>query len=70
MFCLANRGGLGLLYPPVTLDVHERARKIASARHSAFWLKPVSIFGLLPVTTFIKHSHVLTIPLTLAPDLL
>ena len=48
MFCLANRGGLGLLYPPVTLDVHERARKIASARHSAFWLKPISIFGLLP----------------------
>ena len=40
--------GLGLLYPPVALDVHERARKIASARHGAFWLKPVSIFGLLP----------------------
>jgi len=48
VFCLANRGGLGLLYPPVTFDVHERARKIASARHGAFWLKPVSIFGLLP----------------------
>jgi len=48
VFCIANKGGLGLLYPPVTLDVHERAHKIASARHGAFWLKPVSIFGLLP----------------------
>jgi len=67
VFCLANRGGLGLLYPPVTFDVHESARKIASARHSAFWLKPVSILGSFLVTTFLKHSHVLTIPLTLAP---
>jgi hypothetical protein len=48
VFCIANRSGVGPLYPPVALDVHERARKIASARHGAFWLKPVSIFGLLP----------------------
>ncbi len=27
-----------------------------------FWLKPVSIFGLSEVTTFIKSSHVFTIP--------
>src|SRR6266849_7954140 len=27
-----------------------------------FWLKPVSIFGLPEVTTFIKSSHVFTIP--------
>jgi hypothetical protein len=27
-----------------------------------FWLKPVSIFGLVLITTFIKSSHVFTIP--------
>jgi hypothetical protein len=27
-----------------------------------FWPKPLSIFGLLEVTTFIKSSHVFTIP--------
>ena len=70
MFRPGNRDGLGPLYPPVALGVHERAIKKASARHGAFWLKPVSILGSFLVTTFIKHSHVLTIPLTLAPDLL
>src|SRR2546425_10386650 len=60
--------GLGPLYSPVALHVHERASKIASARHGAFWPKPVSILGLFPVTTFIKHLHSLTIPLTLASD--
>ena len=27
-----------------------------------FWLKPVSILGLLLITTFIESSHMLTIP--------
>ena len=27
-----------------------------------FWLKPVSIFGLLLITTFIKSSHLFTVP--------
>jgi len=27
-----------------------------------FWLKPGSIFGLVLITTFIKSSHVFTIP--------
>ena len=27
-----------------------------------FWLKPLSIFGLLFFTTFIESSHVFTIP--------
>jgi hypothetical protein len=27
-----------------------------------FWLKPVSIFGLSLLTTFIESSHVFTIP--------
>ena len=33
-----------------------------------FWPKPISLFGLLHVTTFIDGSHMLTIPSTLAPD--
>ena len=28
----------------------------------AFWPKPLNLFGLLPVTTFIADSHVFTIP--------
>jgi len=27
-----------------------------------FWLKPVSIFGLLLITTFSESSHVFTLP--------
>ncbi len=30
--------------------------------HVPFWLKPVSIFGLLVLTTFINSSRMLTIP--------
>ncbi|EPD4715803.1 hypothetical protein ACSAIP_003097, partial [Escherichia coli] len=26
-----------------------------------FWFRPVSIFGLLPITVFINSSHVLTL---------
>jgi hypothetical protein len=32
-----------------------------------FWLKPVSFFGLSRFTMFIKSSHMLTLPSTLAP---
>src|SRR6266446_1523022 len=31
-------------------------------RYGAFWLKPLSIFGLSILTTFIASSHVFTIP--------
>ena len=33
-----------------------------------FWLKPLSIFGLLPFTTFIESSHGFTIPSILVPS--
>ncbi|CDH44475.1 hypothetical protein BN874_1690003 [Candidatus Contendobacter odensis Run_B_J11] len=33
----------------------------------AFWLKPISIFGLFSVTEFINSSFVLALPLSLAP---
>ena len=36
-------------------------------RYCAFWLKPISIFGLFVVTAFIKGSHMLAISSTLAP---
>ena len=36
--------------------------------HLPFWFKPVSPFGLLAVTTFNSDSHLLTLPITLAPD--
>ena len=33
-----------------------------------FWLRPVSIFGRLKLTTFIKSSHTLAMSSTLAPS--
>ncbi len=36
VFRKGHRDGLGPLYPPVALGVHERAIKKASARHGAF----------------------------------
>jgi hypothetical protein len=59
--------GLGPLYSPVALIVHEGSIAILPTRHVAFWLKPVSIFGLFWVTTFIKRSHMLTIPFNPCP---
>lgn len=61
-----EQNGLGPLSSPVALGVHERPSPSASARYSAFWLKPVSILGLFVVTTFNKRSHMLTVPFTLA----
>jgi len=59
--------GLGSLSSPVALHVHEGGEVIPPSRHSAFWLKPLSILGLFHLTTFSKRSHMLTIPLILAP---
>jgi hypothetical protein len=38
-----------------------------ASNRSPYWLKPVSIFGLFLITVFIGSSHMLTIPLSLAP---
>jgi hypothetical protein len=64
---LRYQNGLGPLYSPVALGVHEGAVQKASARHGAFGLKPVSILGLFWVTTFIEHLLVLTVPLNPSP---
>jgi hypothetical protein len=64
-----DRDGLGALCSPVALGAHDGARMRLHAVLHAFWLKPVSIFGLLRMTAFIKGSHAFTIPSILAPSL-
>ena len=44
--------GLGALSPPGALGVHDRILSKPCTRSSAFWLKPVSILGLVLITTF------------------
>ena len=61
-FHKVDRFGLGALYSPVAWGVHDRVKARPCTRYSAVWPKPLSIFGLLEVTTFIKSSHVFTIP--------
>ena len=60
--------GLGSLFPPVALSVHDRGGFSPCAHHSAFWLKPVSTFGLFGLTAFIKSSPRLAIPFDPSPD--
>src|SRR5262244_2875361 len=45
-FRKGDRDGLGALCPPVALGVHDRILSRPCTRSSAFWLKPLSIFGL------------------------
>ncbi|WP_220384226.1 hypothetical protein, partial [Klebsiella pneumoniae] len=40
-------------------------REVATGPRT-FWFRPVSIFGLLPITVFINSSHVLTLLTSLA----
>jgi hypothetical protein len=61
-FRKVDRNGLGALSPPGALRVHDRVLSRPGTRSGAFWLKPVSILGLLLITTFIESSHVCTIP--------
>jgi hypothetical protein len=61
-FRKVDKDGLGALCPPVALGVHDRILSRPCTRYSAFWLKPLSIFGLSLITTFIESSHVFTIP--------
>jgi hypothetical protein len=61
-FRKVDTNGLGALCPPGALGVHDRVLSRLCTRSSAFWLKPISIFGLSLITTFIESSHVFTIP--------
>ena len=46
---------------------HGKVLQRPYTHHIAFWLKPISIFGLFLLTTFIESSHLLTMRSTLAP---
>ena len=61
-FRKVDRDGLGALSPPVALRVHDRILSRPCTRYSAFWLKPISILGLLLITAFIERLRVFTIP--------
>jgi hypothetical protein len=61
-FHKVDTNGLGALCPPVALRVHDRILSRPCTRSSAFWLKPLSLFGLLLITTFIESSHLFTLP--------
>lgn len=68
VFRTVDINGLGALCPPVAvLSMSEKWREPLSRATFPFWARPFSIFGLFRVTTFIKSSHVFTIPSTLAP---
>lgn len=49
------------------VGVHDREEWSPCARHMPFWLEPISRFGSLGLTTFIKSSHLLAIPRTPRP---
>jgi len=62
-FRKVDKDRLGALCSPGALAVHDRVLSRLCTRSGAFWLKPLSIFGLVLITTFIERSHVFTIPL-------
>ena len=50
--------------------IHDRNLIISCSWPIAFWLKPISHFGLLCITIFITSSHVFTIPaISVTPSL-
>ena len=67
MFRTRRQDGLGSLFPPGVLCAHDRGTSETLYPLVAFWLKPVSIFGLLTITTFNESSLMLAMPSTLAP---
>ena len=61
-FRTVDKDGLGALCPPGALAVHDRVLSRPCTHYSALLAKPVSIFGLLLITTFIESSRLFTIP--------
>ena len=61
-FRKVDKDGLGALSPPGALGVHDRILSRPCTHYSAFWLKPISILGLVLITTFSESSPVFTIP--------
>ena len=44
--CLTIMDGLGSFFPPVVFNAHDEGNFNPRTHHIAFWLKPVSTFGL------------------------
>src|SRR6266699_1433088 len=73
--CFPMRGGLRIFHVPLAyrkmvevlsvrrwLIVCDGRKRSSQSSPRAFWLKPLSTFGLLVLTTFNDSSHVLTFP--------
>jgi len=68
VFRVNDKNGLGALCSPVALCAHDGASLRLHTMLRTFWFKPVSIFGLLGMTTFIEGSRLFTMPSILAPS--
>ena len=60
--------GLGSACSPVARQRRQGKGDAPAPGHIPFWFKPVSILGLLVLTTFIGSSPELAMPSTLVPD--
>src|SRR5262245_54287162 len=60
--------GVGPASPPVARQRRQGKGDAPALGHVPFWFKPVSILGLLVLTTFIGSSLELALPSTLVPD--
>jgi hypothetical protein len=60
--------GEGSACPPVTVGLRQASEKRRD-RSRTFWFKPVSIFGLLTVTTFMSGSRRLARTIDPSPQL-
>lgn len=69
VFHVNNKSGLGSAFPPVVVLSAQPKTGKGLSDYVAFWLKPVSIFGLFAITVFISSSLALTISLSLATHL-
>ena len=67
MFRLHDTDRVGALCSPEVFSAHERGPINPFTHYGAVWLKLVSFFSLVLMTTFIESLHMLTIPSTLAP---
>ena len=65
---LILHNGLASVYSPGESSITWDDTRTSQPYPSPFWSRPVSIFGLSSLTTFINSSHVLRIPLFLAPN--
>ena len=62
LFHITDVNGLGPVYPPVAFGAHVHSDYKNASSYFAFWLKPVSVFGLYMVYdvyqrfTYVDHT--------------